>query len=98
MNMQTEFINNMLDSKIKHFEERMASAKKDVEHHTTMSIIQSSANTISECATALELLGFVKLVVKQSENFCEIMTELNDKDVATTITETCNDILDDMNL
>lgn len=71
MNEQTKFINDMLDTKIKHFERRMDSAKRDVECYDTMSIVQNSAYVISECATALELLGFVKDIVRQSENFAK---------------------------
>lgn len=98
MNMQTKFINDMLDTKIKHYQGRMDSAKKDVECYTTLSVIQNSANVISECATALELLDFVKQIVEQSESFCEIELELDAKDVATTVANSCKNTLDSMDL
>lgn len=88
MNNQTKFINDMLDTKIKHYEGRMASAKKDIECHKTLSIVQSSANTISECATALEILEYVKLIVEQSESFALIKEDVSPIDPKTAIIDT----------
>lgn len=88
MNNQTKFINDMLDSKIKHYQSRLDSAKKDIECHKTMTIVQNSANTISECATALEILDYVKMIVQQSESFNLIKDDTRPIDKETAIIDT----------
>lgn len=88
MNNQTKFINDMLDSKIEHYKGRMASAKKDIEHHKTLTILQNSGNTIAECSTALEILDYVKMIVQQSESFNLIQEDVRPINKETAIIDT----------
>ena len=69
MTEQIKFINRMLDKTIRHYEFRMNSAKEDMMKYDNYSIIQSSSNVVSECATALELLNQMKEFVEYSEQF-----------------------------
>lgn len=75
MNEQLKFINQMISSKIEYYQIKMNMAKDDIKFHKSMTIMQDSANVIAECATALEILYYVKEVCIQSTHLSSNLTE-----------------------